>query len=81
MLKGANKRTLKVVSNARTGVATSLNKEASDLIDFSGLYKHLKKPKFVHPRHWLPGAAPAGHVAKPTSSILRPAVTMGLSSK
>jgi len=80
MLKGANKRTLKVVSHARTGVATSLNKDGPEMVDFSAFFKHLHKPKFIHPKHWLPGAAPAGVVAKPSSSILRPAVTLGLSS-
>ena len=81
MLKGANKRSLKVVSNARIGIPTSLNKEGEAMIDFSGLFKHLHKTKFVHPSHWLPGAATGANVTKPSSSVLKPAVTLGISSK
>ena len=65
MLKGANKRSLKVVSNARIGVPTSLNKEGEAMVDFSGLFKHLHKTKFVHISHWLPGAATVANVTKP----------------
>ena len=80
MLKGLNARSFKVVASSRTGVASSLNKCDTAEVDFSGYHKHQHKVKFVHPSHWLTGST-SGIVEKPKSSLLNPAVSIGLSSK
>lgn len=80
MLKGANARTFKVVASSRTGVASSLNKCDSQDVDFASFHKHQhNKVKFFHPSNWLTGST-SGIVEKPKSTLLSPALTMGLSS-